>query len=156
MRTARADDESGAEQSGGWVCPSAQPDEDAMVMGIVRARRGDAAVTMLPRQVPLEAIAHLLPPSIPATDMVRLGAPCTERRCGHFEGGRCGLAARVVAALPDVAEIPACSLRLRCQWWRQEGAAVCRRCPQITENPSRASDLLRRVASPALAPPAAA
>jgi hypothetical protein len=112
---------------------------------------------MLPRQVPLEAVAHLVPDSILATDMLRLAAPCVERRCGHFAEGRCTLASRIVARLPGGDDhFLACSLRPSCRWWRQEGAAVCRRCPLITSEPSRASHLLYRVAGPAPAPPAAA
>jgi hypothetical protein len=112
---------------------------------------------MLPRPVPFEAVAHLVPDSIPATDMLRLAAPCVEQRCGHFAAGRCTLVARVVAGLPDGEDyfLP-CSFRPSCRWWRQEGAAACRRCPQITIDPSRARDLLRRVADPTPAPSAAA
>jgi hypothetical protein len=156
MGAAPAEYESVAEEPGCWICPSAQPDEDAVVMGIVGARHGSGSAGILPRQVPLGAIAHLLPPSVPVTDMVRLGAPCIEQRCGHFDHGRCGLAARIVAALPEVAEVVPCSLRASCRWWHQEGGAVCRRCPQITDEPSRAGELLCRAASPALVPSAAA
>jgi hypothetical protein len=149
MHAARAPSEADGEEAVCSTCPSAQADEDAIVMGVVGRRHGAAAASMLPRQLPLEAIAHLLPPSVPVTDMVRLGAPCAERRCGHFADGCCGLAARIVAELPEMAEVSPCSLRPSCRWWRQEGAAVCRRCAQITDEPARMSELLGRATSPA-------
>jgi hypothetical protein len=156
MEVAPAVWDTDTDEAGPLLCPSAQPDEDAVVIAIVGKRNASEPVTMLPRPIPLDAVVHLVPESMPATDMLRLAAPCAERRCGHFDNGRCMLASRV-ARLPELTDgFSPCSFRSICRWWRQEGAAVCRRCPQITDDPSRVSDLLRRVTEPAPAPSEAA
>jgi hypothetical protein len=150
MRAAEADSEFEGAKTGGWICPSAQPDEDAVVLGVVGTGRGRAR-SLLPRQLPLEAVAHLLPDSASPTDMLRLGAPCAGSACGHFAGGRCTLAARIVARLDAMTDAgSSCALRESCVWRRQEGAAVCRRCPQISDEPARVSDVLARAARPVL------
>ena len=135
--------------TGPLSCPSAQPDDDAVVIGIVGLTDGHRQATLLRRHVPVATVAHLIPDTVPLTEVLRLAAPCAERRCGHFAEGGCSLAARIVARLPEVAaRLPPCGLRSSCRWWHQEGAAACRRCPQITTAPLHASDLLRAVAAP--------
>jgi hypothetical protein len=70
--------------------------------------------------------------------------------CQHFDGGRCRLASRIVGGLPEVVSgLPPCHLRPTCLWWRQEGAAACRRCPQIVSQAQQPSAELRRAADPA-------
>jgi hypothetical protein len=131
-------------------CPSARPDQAAdTVIGVVGSRDGAARVSMLPRPVPLRSVAHLVPDTVPVAEVLRLAAPCAEQRCSHFDGHRCTLASRIVAGLPAVIDrLSPCALRPSCRWWRQEGPAACRRCPQIVTEPFRTSDLMREVAAP--------
>lgn len=131
-------------------CPSSHPDQDgSSVIGVVGKREGKLRVSLLPEPVPLAAVADLIPDAVPVTEVLRLGGPCVEQRCGHFENGRCTLASRIVARLPTVVDrLFPCTLRPSCRWWRQEGPAACRRCPQIVSEPSGPGPLMREVAVP--------
>src|SRR5262249_16492578 len=118
-------------------CPSASVAQDnTVVIGVVVAQGSNPRVAQLPKPVPLESVAHLIPDSVPATEVLLLPAPSPERPCVHFNNGRCALASRIVQRLPVVAErLSPCAVRPSCRWWRQEGAAACRRCPQIVTEP---------------------
>jgi len=64
----------------------------------------------------------------------------------HFRDDACRLAARSVAVLTEVTEdLPRCSIRPQCRWFRQEGPAMCRRCPQIVTDQYRPSAEMLRV-----------
>jgi hypothetical protein len=64
----------------------------------------------------------------------------------HFDGANCGLATRIVSILPAVVEqLPDCQIRSDCRWFRQEGAAACRRCPQISTVNYEASEAMQAV-----------
>lgn len=132
-------------------CPSAQPElPGSAVIGVVGRRDGRPHVALLPQPVPLDAVAPLIPESIPATEVLRFGAPCAEHRCGHFDGTGCTLATRIVARLPPVVDrLAPCALRPTCRWWHQEGPAACRRCPQIVTEPLQAGESMRALAMPA-------
>jgi hypothetical protein len=36
-----------------------------------------------------------------------------------------------IAATADDAALPACNVRKSCRWFRQEGVAACRVCPEV-------------------------
>jgi hypothetical protein len=44
-----------------------------------------------------------------------------------------------------VDQLPPCKIRLECRWFRQEGAAACRRCPQISTVNYNASEKMQTV-----------
>lgn len=116
------------------LCPSSQPQvEGVRVLGIVQHTARGAEVTYL--EEPVAAAPHILAMATPLqpTEVFRLAAACQTNRCPHFDGANCGLVTRIVQILPAVVEqMPPCQIRLECRWFRQEGAAACHRCPQIS------------------------
>ena len=137
----------------GLSCPSAQADQiGSVVIGVVRGHNGGIRVSLLPDPARLRAVAHLIPDTLPVAEVVRLAAPCAERRCAHFHDGCCSLASRIVAKLPAVIDhMSKCAIRPSCRWWYQEGPVACFRCPAIVTEPFQASDLMREVATPSSA-----
>jgi hypothetical protein len=133
-------------------CPSAQPGQTAStVIGVVGRQGGKPQVSLLPQPVSLHAVAHLIPDTIPVTEVLRLAAPCAERHCSHFNDQRCTLASRIVSRLPAVVDrLSPCALRPSCRWWRQEGRPACQRCPQIVTEPLHPSEQMRELATPAV------
>jgi len=116
------------------LCPSAQPGmESCRVLGVVQR---DGPVPMLQYlDEPLPATPEVLAMAAPLkpTEVFRLAATCAEHKCPHFDGSDCRLAARIVRMLPPAVDmLPPCTIRRDCRWFSQEGAAACRRCPEIT------------------------
>jgi hypothetical protein len=132
-------------------CPSALPEQPgAQIIGVVRGESGATFMQPLPRALPVGAFVDLIPATVRPTEVLRFSAPCAERRCAHFEQGKCHLATRVVSELSAVTErLTPCAVRPTCRWFGQEGPAACRRCPQVITEPYAASELMREVARPA-------
>jgi hypothetical protein len=132
---------------GTLLCPSSQPEaEGARVLGVVSQTAEGPEVIYL--NEPLPATLDVLAMAAPAhpTEIFRFAAMCQQHRCPHFDGKDCGLAARIVQLLPAVVDqLPQCQIRSGCRWFRQEGSAACRRCPQISTVNYDPSDAIQRV-----------
>jgi len=99
-------------------CPSAQPGmEELQVLGVVSGSGEDARVAYVNAHVPAtEEVLGLAAP-LPPAQVLRLAAKCEEKRCTHFDGTDCKLAARIVASLAPVADkLPPCAIRPTCRW----------------------------------------
>ena len=116
------------------LCPSAQPGMDrCRVLGLVQLKASGPMLGYLKQ--PLPATPEVLAPPSPLTptEVFRLAATCAEHQCPLFAVSDCRLATRVVRILPAVVDaLPPCIIRSECRWYSQEGAAACKRCPQVT------------------------
>ena len=131
------------------LCPSVtEIGPDAEVFGVLTASEAEGfRVGYLTETLP--ATPELLAAVIPAkpTEVFRAASPCMERRCKHFDGSNCQLAARVASMLDAVVTaLPRCAIRPRCRWFRQEGHAACLRCPQVATEQRNPTDLQSAVA----------
>jgi hypothetical protein len=129
------------------LCPSSQPEvKGARVLGVVQQSENGAAVSYLEQLIPVTTEVMRWAAPFSPTEVFRLAAPCQTNRCPHFDGRNCGLATRIVKILPAVVEqLPRCQIRGECRWFRQEGGAACRRCPQISTVNYGASETMRNV-----------
>ncbi|MGA2352787.1 MAG: hypothetical protein ABSF70_20310 [Terracidiphilus sp.] len=129
------------------LCPSSQPEfEAARVLGVLQQTTDGFEVAYL--NEPLPVTPEILAMTAPAqpTEVFRLAAKCQTHRCPHFDGKDCGLATRIVQILPAVVDqLPRCQIRSECRWFHQEGAAACRRCPQIATVNYGTSDVMQQV-----------
>jgi len=132
------------------LCPSAQPGmAESKVFGVVTGSVERPYVTYLAE--PLEVSDDVLALAQPVDPMLvfRFAAPCASDQCQHFVGERCQLAARVVVNLEEAVEgLPPCRIRVQCRWWRQEGGAACRRCPQVVTKMTYPSEIVHWIADP--------
>lgn len=136
-------------QSAAILCPSVtEIGPDAEVFGVLTASEAEGfRVGYLTEALP--ATPELLAAVTPAnpTEVFRAASPCMERRCKHFDGTNCQLAARVASMLDAVVSaLPRCAIRPRCRWFRQEGGAACLRCPQVATEQRNPTDLQNAVA----------
>jgi hypothetical protein len=130
------------------LCPSAPGRPGASVLiGVVTGEPGSPRV--MPTDDPIEVTEDLLALAGPVSpsEVFRFASRCRGKACVHFSGNACQLAARGVGILPEVVvEVPNCAIRPQCRWFRQEGFAMCKRCPQIvTEQYAPPSEILRVV-----------
>jgi hypothetical protein len=124
------------------MCPSSHPSvADCQVLGVIE--QGDQGPIVAYVNEPIAATPEILGLAAPANpgEVFRLAAPCQTKTCPHFNGGACGLITSIVKTLQPVVEaLPPCLIRRDCRWYHQEGAAACRRCPQVvTVNRSAAN-----------------
>jgi hypothetical protein len=131
-------------------CPSAQPDQpDAAIIGVVHREGAACHVELLRNSVPSDLLIGLVPAKVRPTELLRFAAPCAESMCAHFHEDECKLAKRIVSRLPEATDhLRPCAIRPTCRWFRQEGAAACRRCPLVITEPYNATGLMREVAVP--------
>ena len=116
------------------LCPSAQPGMDqCKVLGVVQREGARPMLEYLKEPFPATPEILAMAAPLKPTEVFRLSATCEEHKCPHFDGTDCRLATRVVRILPEVVDIlPPCIIRKECRWYFQEGAAACKRCPEIT------------------------
>src|SRR5574337_435090 len=134
------------------LCPSAQPDwDDARPFAVVGGTPERPQTAYLDRtQAVSDELLELAAPVTPS-EVFRFAAPCAGRACGHFDDGeqRRRLAQKIVRFTPTVvAVLPRCAIRSACSWWQQEGAAACRRCPQVVTDNFLPSAEMREAADP--------
>jgi hypothetical protein len=99
--------------------------------------------------VPVTPDLLALTAPVDPTQVLRIAAPCQEKKCCHFDGTDCHLADRLVQLLPAVSEkLPPCRIRPDCRWFLQEGSAACRVCPQIVTYAIDPSPELNTAATP--------
>ena len=107
--------------------------ENCRVLGVVQQDGATPMLQYLNELLPATEEVLALAAPVKPTDVFRLAATCAEHRCPHFDGTDCRLATRIVQILPAVVtSLPPCIIRKECRWYSQEGAAACRRCPEIT------------------------
>jgi hypothetical protein len=129
------------------LCPSARGRPGASVLiGVVTGTPEAPRVT--PTEVALEVTPELLEMAGPVspTEVFRFASSCQGCACPHFSNDACQLAVRSVEILSEVTDkLPHCAIRPQCRWFRQEGPAICRRCPQIVTDQYRPSEEMLKV-----------
>jgi hypothetical protein len=114
------------------LCPSAPGSvDDSVLIGVVTDHPDGPRVVptegALPVTLEILAMAEPVSPS----EVFRFATKCRSCSCPHFSNDACQLAMRSVALLEPAGDLPKCSIRPLCRWFRQEGRAICERCPQI-------------------------
>jgi len=103
------------------------------VLGVVQRDGPKPMLQYLNEPLPANPDVLALARPLKPTEVFRLAATCAEHRCPHFDGTDCRLACRIVRMLPPVVDaLPPCTIRKECRWFSQEGAAACKRCPEVT------------------------
>ena len=121
----------------------------AVVFGVVGGSVAEPRVRYLDEPVPVSPEVLALAEPVSPEEVFRVGAPCAQSACQHFDGARCSLAARLVATVPPVVEVaPACRLRAQCRWWDEQGVAACRLCPLVVTRQHQPRDDVAAAAAP--------
>lgn len=133
------------------LCPSARCDEGAYLIGIVGADGVVGYVSPL-----LRVDAAFMSGTREGRDperRFRFAQACVEGGCANWDGARCqvidrAVAARASLAAGEIAGLPRCGIRPSCRWFRQSGPEACATCPLvITDLPSAAMRAVEESAS---------
>ena len=119
--------------AGQLLCPSAPgllP--DSVLIGVVTAQPEGLRILPTATAMPVTPEILKLAEPVNPSEVFRFASACHGCSCTHFKNDACQLAVRSVDLLDEVtAGLPRCPIRSQCRWFHQEGAAICRRCPQI-------------------------
>ena len=110
------------------LCPSAPLTSKAQLFGVVTAG-GQIAYLVKAIAVDARFIEDANKGREPERRF-RFAAPCASVGCSNWNNG-CTLPERVATDLGTInedSEMPECSIRTRCVWHQQTGAAACRGC----------------------------
>lgn len=136
------------------LCPSAHPNSPgARVFAVVGGSADQPRADYLEHAVALTDEVRALAGPVDPAEVFRVASPCVKGACQHFDGGKheCGLATRTAQFAPIVVErLPRCAIRPTCVWWKQEGVAACRRCPQVATLNYANTEAMRAAATPAV------
>jgi hypothetical protein len=115
------------------LCPSSRGTlEDSVLIGVVTSHGDGPRVIPTEHAMPVTAEILRMAEPVGPSEVFRFASPCQTGRCPHFQNEACQLAVRSVELLEAVADgLPKCPIRSHCRWFRQEGAAICMRCPQV-------------------------
>jgi hypothetical protein len=119
--------------SPGLLCPSSTGMlEDTVLIGVVTEHADGPRVVPTDQAMPVTPEMLKMAEPVNPSEVFRFASPCHGCKCPHFKNEACQLAVRSVDLLEAVVDkLPACSIRPHCRWFRQEGAAICKRCPQV-------------------------
>ena len=133
----------------GFDCPSAQPNmEGARPFGVISGSPQETRIAFFKKSALDGFDWREQFSSQDATRLFRFGARCDEDKCGHFNGSKCSLGARVKQGLPAVVDaLPPCLIRPKCRWYAEQGGDVCLRCPQVVTMIPEADTPLNAVAA---------
>jgi hypothetical protein len=122
---------------------------DSRAFGVVGGTAAAPRVDYLADPLPATDESVALAGPVRPTEVFRFAATCAGTSCRHFDGKDCRLVQRIVSDLPVVVDVlPPCRIRSTCRWWKQEGPAACRRCPQVVTESYNTSETEKRVATP--------
>ena len=117
------------------LCPSAQPQLSGSVIFATVGDSGEQPQVRFlktPVRVTENNLVAFASSTVRPTEVFRFAAPCSRGACRNWSGHACRVAQRLVQITPaDVSDLPSCSLRMHCRWFRQEGAAACSRCSLV-------------------------
>lgn len=129
-------------EAGAARCPSSRCQPGSVLLGLVGP---DQKVRYLPRRLEVDRqFVQIARQGRAPEQRFRFSSRCVEGACAQWTGSRCGVVDRVMDELgvspnaAPAADLPDCSIRPECRWWRQSGPAACVACPEvITEIPDR-------------------
>jgi hypothetical protein len=138
------------------LCPSAPGSlDDSILIGVVTSHPEGPRVVPMERALTVTPEILELAEPVSPTEVFRFAAACRSTKCPHFQCGACQLAARSVVLLNSVVDdLPRCPIRSACRWFRQEGSAMCMRCPQIITDQFKPYDQMLQIVFGTDPPPA--
>jgi hypothetical protein len=129
------------------LCPSSRGAlENSLLIGVVTSHADGPRVVPTDRAIPVTPeILRMAEPAGPS-EVFRFASPCQTGKCPHFKHEACQLAVRSVDLLEAVVDgLPKCSIRPHCRWFQQEGAEICKRCPQVITDQFNPSETMVQI-----------
>ena len=114
------------------LCPSAQCDEGAILLGVVQK---NGHISFVRDKVFIDdefvRISHL---GRSPEKRFRFANTCAKAACKHWRNHQCMVVDTIVdicSPQPEMPRLPQCSIRENCRWFKQSGRKACTLCPLI-------------------------
>jgi len=121
------------------LCPSSKCKDGAQLIGIVRE---DGAVNMLQEAITItQDFVDTANLGRKPEMRFRFAGKCIKNGCAQWTGERCGIIDKIMDYVEDKVEsssednqfsqLPNCSIRSQCRWFKQRGGEACKVCPMV-------------------------
>jgi hypothetical protein len=114
------------------LCPSARCKENAILLGVVQ---DNGHVQFVENRIHIDdEFVKISKDGRPPEKRFRFSDTCVEAKCEQWTGSHCGIIDEIIAAIgSDVHsdELPSCSIRKECRWFKQCGPSACHICPYV-------------------------
>jgi hypothetical protein len=112
------------------LCPSSDCRPGATLLGLVMP---DGRVAFAKDRIVVDAeFVERAKQGRSPEQRFRFSSGCVEKACKQWDGCRCGVIETILdeVQVPE-SELPECTIRPDCRWFRQRGAESCAVCPLI-------------------------
>jgi hypothetical protein len=116
----------------GIMCPSARCKEGAVLLGIVQQ---NGRISFANERIGVdERFVQIARLGRSPEKRFRFSDDCINCSCAQWINGRCSVIDGIIhtfSADPEPSELPNCSIRTQCRWYKQCGGGACSVCPQV-------------------------
>jgi hypothetical protein len=114
------------------LCPSSTCTDGSYLLGIVK-KNGEVAIASGKIKVDSEFV-RIAKLGRKPEKRFRFANNCVTTKCEQWQQGRCSVIDKVIDTLspkeiPE--ELPKCSIRADCRWYKQCGGRACVVCPEV-------------------------
>ena len=112
-------------------CPSSKCKDGANLLGFVKE---DGSICFLSGRFPIdEKFVQIAKNGRVPEKRFRFSNTCVKSACNKWTGRACGVIDRLItiSGVNEPSNLPNCSIRSECRWYRQCGAKACAICPEI-------------------------
>jgi hypothetical protein len=114
------------------LCPSARCNKDAILLGVIQE---DGHVQFIEKRTSIDnEFVKISKEGRAPERRFRFSDTCVEKKCAQWTGSQCGIIHEIIDAIgSDIHsnELPSCSIRSECRWFRQCGTSACHVCPYV-------------------------
>ncbi|MEP3890242.1 MAG: hypothetical protein ABJN69_07225 [Hellea sp.] len=122
------------------MCPSSRCKPGALLIGMVKA---DSTVGHVPMRLEIdEDFVKSANADGKAETRFRFSSPCVEGKCAQWSGDKCGVVEKAAdkLAATQTEDLPNCSIRKDCRWFKQRQAEACRVCSFVITDNEKSSE----------------
>jgi hypothetical protein len=121
------------EQEASTMCPSARCQAGSVLLGIVQ-KEGHVSFLGKEKLIVDEQFVQIAKSGRPPEKRFRFANNCLKSGCKQWTGSRCSVIDTVFKFVPmrsEFSELPNCSIREQCRWYKQSGSRACAVCPEV-------------------------
>ena len=121
------------EQEDSTLCPSSRCQAGSVLLGIVQ-KNGHVSFLGKQKIIIDEQFVRIAKNGRPPEKRFRFANSCIKSGCKQWTGSKCGVIDPVISFYSKPAEsseLPICSIREQCRWYKQCGRHACAVCPEI-------------------------